>query len=257
MSPSWPVAIILKTAREIMRMRQAGIIVADTLKMLSERIRPGITRRQLDLWAHEFIVSRGGYPTFKGYRGYPASICVSVDAEVVHGIPDDRVLEEGQIVSLDVGVTYRGWVADAAVTVPVGKVSPAAEHLIGVCREALYRGIDRARPGHHLSDISAAIQQYVEANGCSVVRDYVGHGIGRNMHEEPQVPNFGPPGMGPILRPGMTLAIEPMVNLGAPETKVLADGWTVVTADGSLSAHFEHTIAITEADALILTAADL
>ncbi len=247
-------AIILKSPQEIRRMRQAGIIVAHTLDMLAERIRPGISRRQLDIWAHEFIVSRGGYPTFKGYRGYPASICVSVDSEVVHGIPDERILEEGQIVSLDVGVTYRGWIADAAVTVPVGNVSPEAQRLIAVCRGALEKGIEKAIAGNHLSDISAAIQQYVEANGCSVVREYVGHGVGRSMHEEPQVANFGPPGMGPILRPGMTLAIEPMVNLGGHETRVLPDGWTVVTADGSLSAHFEHTVAVTDADPLVLTA---
>lgn len=254
MSTEKPVAIILKRPQEISKMRQAGIIVAETLEMLTDRIKPGIPRKQLDIWANEFIVARGGYPTFKGYRGYPASICVSVDSEVVHGIPDDRLLQEGQIVSLDVGVTYRGWVADAAVTVPVGEISPEAQRLLAICCEALYRGIEKARNGNHLTDISAAIQQYVEGNGCSVVREYVGHGIGRSMHEDPQVPNFGPPGMGPVLRPGMTLAIEPMVNLGAPATRVLPDGWTVVTADGSLSAHFEHTIAITEGEPLILTA---
>ncbi len=250
-------AIILKTTQEIKKMRQAGIIVAETLAMLTERIVPGLRRRQLDVWAHDYIVRKGGYPTFKGYRGYPASICVSVDSEVVHGIPDDRILEEGQIVSLDVGVTYRGWVADAAITVGVGAISPQAQHLLEVCRGALYRGIERARAGNHLSDISAAVQDFVESNGCSVVRDYVGHGIGRNMHEEPQVPNFGPPGMGPLLVRGMTLAIEPMVNLGSPATKVLSDGWTVVTEDGSLSAHFEHTIAVTDGDPLVLTSLDL
>jgi len=196
--------------------------------------------------AEEYIKRHGGIPAFKGYRGYPRSLCVSVNEEVVHGIPGKRKLKEGDIVSLDLGVLMDGYYGDAAITVPVGKVSELAKKLIKVTEEALYRGIEMARPGNRLSDISHAIQTHVEKAGFSVVREFVGHGIGKQLHEEPQVPNFGPPNRGPRLEPGMVLAIEPMVNTGTWEVRILPNGWTVVTADGGLSAHFEHTVAITD-----------
>ena len=220
--------------------------MARALKYLKAFIREGITTEELDRLAEEYIKRHGGIPAFKGYRGYPRSLCVSVNEEVVHGIPGKRKLKEGDIVSLDLGVLMDGYYGDAAITVPVGKVSELAKKLIKVTEEALYRGIEMARPGNRLSDISHAIQTHVEKAGFSVVREFVGHGIGKQLHEEPQVPNFGPPNRGPRLEPGMVLAIEPMVNTGTWEVRILPNGWTVVTADGGLSAHFEHTVAITD-----------
>jgi len=220
--------------------------VARALKYLKAFIKEGITTEELDRLAEEYIKRHGGIPAFKGYRGYPRSLCVSVNEEVVHGIPGKRRLKEGDIVSLDLGVLMDGYYGDAAITVPLGKVSELARRLIKVTEEALYRGIEMARPGNRLSDISHAIQSHVEKAGFSVVREFVGHGIGKELHEEPQVPNFGPPNRGPRLEPGMVLAIEPMVNTGTWEVRILPNGWTVVTADGGLSAHFEHTVAITD-----------
>ncbi|MFO7171983.1 MAG: type I methionyl aminopeptidase [Bacillota bacterium] len=245
--------IILKSAREIAVMREAGRIAAQVHEELRKAIRPGITTRELDALAERLIRQAGAIPTFKGYRGYPASICTSVNDEVVHGIPGDRVLREGDIVAIDLGVTYKGYVGDCAYTWPVGKVSPEVERLLRVTREALERAIAECRPGRRLGDIGYAVQSYVESHGFSVVREYCGHGIGANMHEDPQVPNYGRPGTGLVLRPGMVLAIEPMVNTGTWMTRVLPDQWTVVTADGGYSAHFEHTVAITDHGPEILT----
>jgi len=234
-------------------MREAGRIVAETLALLEKAVEPGITTQELNDLAEKFILSRGAYPSFKGYRGFPASICVSVNEEVVHGIPGLRKLSEGDIISIDIGVVLQGYHSDAAITVPVGRIPPEIQRLLSVTQEALWRGISQARPGRRLSDISHAIQAHVEKNGYSVVREFVGHGIGRTMHEEPQVPNYGRPGRGPRLEPGMTLAIEPMVNQGRPEVRVLENGWTVITADGSYSAHFEHTVAVTADGPKVLT----
>lgn len=245
----------VKTKEELALMREAGRIVAITLAGLTGMIKPGVSTADLDAVTEEMIRQHGAIPSFKGYGGFPASLCTSINEEVVHGIPSpERILAEGDIISLDVGAVYEGWHGDAAITVPVGKTSRVAQRLISVTREALYRGIAKARSGRHLSDISWAIQSYVESKGFSVVRQYVGHGIGRSMHEDPQIPNFGPPGMGPVLKPGVTLALEPMVNVGTFRTVVKPDKWTVVTEDGQLSAHFEHTVAVTEGDPLILTA---
>ncbi|RLA79743.1 MAG: type I methionyl aminopeptidase [Deltaproteobacteria bacterium] len=238
--------INLRTKEEIEKLRRSNRLVAQALLKVREAIRPGVTTAELDRIAEETIRKGGGRPAFKGYRGYPANLCVSVNEEVVHGIPGPRRLQEGDIVSLDLGVLMDGYYGDAAITVPVGKVSEEAQKLIEVTEEALHKGIEKARVGNRLYDISHAIQSWVESFGFSVVRDFVGHGIGRQLHEEPQVPNFGPPNQGPRLMVGMVLAIEPMVNAGGWQVKVREDGWTVVTADGSLSAHFEHTIAITE-----------
>ncbi len=245
--------IVLKSPAEIRQMRAAGRVVALTLEALGEAVRPGVTTAQLDRLAQELLDRHGAISAFKGYRGYPACICTSVGSVVVHGIPGPRVLEEGEIIGIDVGAIVDGYYGDAARTFPVGQVSALAQRLLQVTEEALYKGIARARPGNRLSDISHAIQAYVEAAGFSVVREFVGHGIGRQMHEEPQVPNLGPPGRGPRLKAGMTLAIEPMVNAGRPEVMLLDDQWTVVTRDGSLSAHFEHTVAITPDGPEILT----
>ncbi len=246
--------IIIKSAREIEIMRQAGRIVAETLALLSDKIRPGITTRELDALVYRTITKQGATPSFKGYRGFPASLCVSVNSEVVHGMPDKRVLREGDIVSLDVGAYYRGFHGDAAMTVGVGQVNSRAVALIEATKAALAAGIAAARAGARVGDISSAIQITAESRGFSVVRQYTGHGVGRDLHEEPLVPNFGSPGQGPLLRPGMTLALEPMVNMGDWQVMVQPNGWTVVTRDGSLSAHFEHTIAIREGEADILTA---
>lgn len=225
-------------------MREAGRAVAQTLDGLRELVRPGVTTRELDRFAAASLRARGMRPAFKGYRGYPANLCASPNEVVVHGIPSDRALAEGDVLSLDLGAEYQGFYGDAALTLPVGRVSPAAERLLAVTAEALRLGIEQARPGNRLHDISWAIQHCAEAAGYGVVRDYVGHGIGRAMHEDPQVPNFGKPGSGPRLQAGMVLAIEPMVNAGGAAVEVLDDGWTVVTADRCLSAHFEHTVAI-------------
>jgi methionyl aminopeptidase len=236
--------IILKTPEEIEAMAKAAKLVAEALEYLKMHVCPGVTTEDLDRLAEEFILSRGGRPAFKGYRNYPKTLCVSVNDQVVHGIPSKRVLKEGDIVGLDLGAIVDGFYGDAAVTVPVGAISDEAAKLLRVTEEALYAGIDQAVVGKRLSDISHAIQDRAEAAGFSVVRDFVGHGIGRQLHEEPQVPNYGKPGQGPRLQAGMILAIEPMVNIGTSEVRILDDQWTAVTKDGSLSAHFEHTVAI-------------
>jgi methionyl aminopeptidase len=250
--------IILKTPREIEKMREANRIVAEILARIGEVMAPGVTTGDLDRIAEEMIRNAKGRPAFKGYvmrnnTPYPACICSSVNDEVVHGIPGPRVLKEGDVVGVDVGVEYMDFVGDAARTYPVGRISPEAEKLLSVTEEALYRGIKQATPGNRLQDISAAVQRHVEANGFSVVRDFVGHGVGRSMHEPPQIPNYVAGGWNPRLEPGMTLALEPMVNQGTWRIKLLSDEWTAVTADGKLSAHFEHSIAVTENGALILS----
>ena len=246
--------IIRKGHAEIERIARAGGLVAETIAHVGERIEPGITLLELDRIADEFIRSRGGVPTFEGYRGYPASICASPNDMIVHGIPGEYALADGDILSVDVGVTLGGFVADSAWTFPVGEISEDADRLLQTCEAALYAGIDQARPGKHIGDISAAVQALVEEAGFTVVRALVGHGVGRNMHEEPQIPNYGEPGRGPLLQEGMTLAIEPMINAGEPEIVIAEDKWSILTADGSLSAHFEHTVAVTEAGPRILTA---
>lgn len=245
--------IYLKSQKEIEKIRRSCQLVAQTLEALKGLIKPGVTAEELDRFAEEFIRKRGGVPAFKGYRGYPKTLCVSVNEEVVHGIPDKRRLKEGDIVSLDLGIVIDGYYGDAAITVAVGEVSELAKRLIKVTEEALYKGIEQARPGNRLTDISHAIQRHVEEAGFSVVREFVGHGIGRQLHEDPQVPNFGPPNRGPRLEAGMVLAIEPMVNAGTWQVRISENGWTVVTADGGLSAHFEHTVAITSNGPEILT----
>ena len=245
--------IVIKTPEEIEKMAKACKIVAEILEDLKTFVKPGITTKEIEMFAEEKIISKGGTPAFKGYRGYPASICTSVNSQVVHGIPSRVRLNEGDVLSVDLGVYNDGFYGDGAVTLPVGEVSPLAKKLLKVTEEALYKGIDKATPRNRVSDISYAIENYVEANGFSVVKAFVGHGIGMSLHEEPQVPNFGISGQGPRLKEGMTLAIEPMVNTGGYEVNILDDGWTAVTLDGGLSAHFEHTIAITDGDARILT----
>jgi len=245
--------IVLKGPEEIALMRQAGRADGEVLAILRQEIRPGLMLKKLDDVVRREFAKREVIPTFLDYQGYPARVCVSVNDEVVHGIPDRRVLQEGDIVSIDLGATYKGFVGDAAITVGVGRISPEAERLVRVTEEALWQGIKAARAGARLGEISAAIQAHAEGNGFSVVREYVGHGVGRNMHEDPQVPNFGPPDRGPLLQKGMTLALEPMVTAGDWPTKKDSDGWTVRTADGSLAAHFEHTIVITEGEAEVLT----
>jgi methionyl aminopeptidase len=236
--------IILKTSDEIQIMAKASKLVAETLDALKREVRPGVTTDDLDRVADEFIRSRGGVPAFKGYRNYPKTLCASVNEQVVHGIPSKRILKEGDIIGLDLGAIVESFYGDSAVTVPVGRINPKVQELLRVTEEALYKGIDQAVVGNRLSDISHAIQRHVEAAGFSIVTEFVGHGIGRRLHEEPQVPNYGEPGQGPRLQAGMVLALEPMVNMGASGVRVLEDQWTAVTQDGSLSAHFEHTIAI-------------
>jgi methionyl aminopeptidase len=245
--------IVCKSAAEIDRMRAANALVADVLAELAAMVAPGVTTRELDAAAERLVRSRGAEPAFKGYRGYPATLCASVNEEVVHGIPSPRKLVEGDIVSLDMGVKLNGFYGDSAITVPVGRVAPEVLDLLRITQEALERGIEQVRPGGRISDIGHAIQQHVEAHGFSVVREFVGHGIGASLHEEPQIANYGEPGRGPRLVEGMVLAIEPMVNMGRPAVKVLSDGWTAVTRDGSLSAHFEHTVAVTKDGPLVLT----
>jgi methionyl aminopeptidase len=246
--------IIIKSRNEIATMREAGRIVSRTLQTLAEDIRPGMRTQELDAICVQELTRYGARSSFKGYRGFPANLCVSINNEIVHGIPGERILREGDVVSLDVGAVLDGFQGDAAITVGVGDISPEARRLLEATEGALRVGIAAARKGARLGDISSAIQNYAESRGFSVVREYTGHGIGREMHEEPQIPNFGLPGQGIVLREGMTLAIEPMVNAGDWHTVVCDDHWTVVTADGSLSAHFEHTIAITEGEPEILTA---
>ncbi len=246
--------IVVKSMHEFLLMQKAGRIVATVLNELEAAIKPGVTTKELDEIAETTILKLGGVPAFKGYGGFPASICTSVNEEVVHGIPGKRVLKEGDIISIDVGAFYEGYCGDAARTFPVGKISPLAEQLLQVTKEALEKGVAMAKVGNRLTDISHAIQTHVEASGFSVVRQYVGHGIGQKMHEEPQVPNYGLPGRGPRLKAGMALAIEPMVNTGEFPVRTLSDNWTVVTQDGSLSAHFEDTVFITEDGNEVLTA---
>ncbi len=246
--------IIRKSAAELERMAEAGAIVVRTLELIGEHVRPGVTTAELDGIADELIRSEGGAPTFKGYRGYPASICASPNAMIVHGIPGAYTLEEGDILSVDVGVTLHGFVADSAYTFAVGEISDQAEALLDACRTALDAGIEQARVGNRVGDISAAVQRATEAAGFSVVRALVGHGVGRTMHEEPQIPNFGEPGRGPLLQEGMTIAIEPMITAGRPEIVVEDDRWSISTEDGSLAAHFEHTVAVTAEGPRILTA---
>ena len=248
--------IILKSPEEIGKMRRAGRIVASTRERVLAAVRPGVTTGQLDAIADEHLSAEGATASFKGYRGFPASICTSVNEQIVHGIPGDRTLRDGDLLSLDFGAIWDGYHGDSAVSVFVGEPPSAeAEKLVLVTEESLEAGISQIRAGGRLSDIGTAVQQVVEGAGFSVVREYVGHGIGQSLHEDPQIPNYGPPGRGPELRPGMVLAVEPMVNLGGWETRLLEDDWTVVAADGSLSAHFEHTIALTETGPEILTAA--
>jgi methionyl aminopeptidase len=247
--------IIRKSQDEIEAMARAGRVVVETLELLGEAVEPGVTTRELDAVAEEHIRSRGGVPTFKGYRGFPASICTSPNAMVVHGIPGPYRLEEGDLISLDVGVTLDGFVADSAYTFPVGDVDSEAQRLLEAGQAALAAGIAEARSGNHVGDISAAVQRATEEAGFSVIRSLVGHGVGRSMHEEPQVPNHGQPGRGPRLSPGMTLAIEPMISAGSDGVFVADDQWSISTVDGSLSAHFEHTVAITENGPRILTEA--
>ncbi|WP_053364789.1 type I methionyl aminopeptidase [Bacillus sp. FJAT-27245] len=245
--------IICKTPRELKIMREAGRIVALTHEELKKHIVPGITTNELDRIAEQVIRRHDAIPSFKGYNGFTGSICASVNEELVHGIPGGRILKEGDIISIDIGAKYNGYHGDSAWTYPVGEVDGETARLLEVTEQSLYTGLEEAKPGERLTNISHAIQVYVEANGFSVVREYVGHGVGQDLHEEPHVPHYGPPNKGPRLKPGMVLAVEPMVNAGSRYVKTLADNWTVVTADGKNCAHFEHTIAITEEGFEILT----
>ena len=245
--------IIRKSPEELEKIAAAGQVLARTLTMLKTKARAGVTTGELDEAAERFIRSQGGEPAFLGYRGFPGSICASPNSMVVHGIPGRYELSRGDILSIDVGVILDGWVADAAITVPVGNVTPVAKQLLTTTRESLFAGVEQCRPGNRLGDVSHAIQQRVEADGFGVIRALVGHGIGRDMHEDPQIPNFGNPGSGPLLAEGMVLAIEPMVNVGAPPIRVGEDNWSVYSQDGSLAAHFEHTVAITADGPRIMT----
>jgi methionyl aminopeptidase len=247
--------ITIKSDEEIKIMREAGRVVGQTLQLLCEAVKPGLVVKELDKIVRREYARRGVVPTFLGYAEppYPATVCVSINEDLVHGIPGDRVIKEGDIVSIDLGATYKGFVGDSALTVGVGDITPEAQRLIDVTRESLMRGIKAARAGVRLGVVSNTIGEYIESEGFGVVREYVGHGVGRQMHEEPQVPNYGPPDRGPVLRKGMVLALEPMVTVGDWRTKKQADGWTVSTLDGSLCAHFEHTIAITDGEAEVLT----
>jgi methionyl aminopeptidase len=250
--------IVCRSAAELDRMREAGRLVGEVLTELAAHVAPGVTTADLDLLAEKRIAQAGATAAFKGYHGYPATICASINDEVIHGIPSGRrVLNEGDVISIDVGASLDGYYGDSAVTLPVGQVSEEAARLLRVTEESLYKAIEKVRAGGRVSDIGHEVQRHVEAYGFSVVREFVGHGIGQRMHEEPQVPNYGEPGRGPRLAEGMVLAIEPMVNAGKAAVKVLADGWTAVTRDGSLSAHFEHTVAVTAEGPLILTAREV
>ena len=245
--------IAIKNERELTLMRKACRITAAARALAGEMVRPGVTTKQIDQAVHDYIVSQGATPSFLNYNGYPASACISVNNTVIHGIPDGRVLKEGDIVSIDVGAYIGGFHGDCAATFACGEISPEAQRLIDVTRQSFYEGIAHARKGNRVSDISHAVQSYVEANGFSVVRAFIGHGVGANLHEEPEVPNFGKPGRGPRLIPGMTIAVEPMVNAGTYDVRVLRDNWTTVTADGKLSAHYENTVLITDGEPEILT----
>lgn len=248
--------ITIKNAHQLEAMRQACKITAAARALAGEMVRPGVTTRQIDKAVHDFIVSQGAKPSFLNYSGYPASACISVNSTVIHGIPSDYALREGDVVSVDVGAYYKGFHGDCAATFPCGAISAQAQRLIDVTKQSFFEGLAFVRPGHRVSDISHAIQSYVESNGYSVVRAFVGHGVGAQLHEEPEVPNFGAPGHGPRLLPGMTLAIEPMVNMGTYQVHVLKDRWTTVTADGKLSAHYENTVLITDGEPEILTVAE-
>ena len=245
--------IVIKNGHDISSMRQACKITAAARALAGEMVRPGVTTKEIDKAVREFIVSQGAKPSFLNYHGFPGSACISVNSTVIHGIPDGYVLKDGDIVSVDVGAFYKGFHGDCAATFPCGTISAEAEKLIAVTKQSFFEGIRFAKLGHRVSDISHAIQTYVESNGFSVVRSFVGHGVGAQLHEEPEVPNFGNPGRGPRLLPGMTLAIEPMVNAGVYDVRVLKDGWTTVTADGKLSAHYENTVLITDGEPEILT----
>ena len=245
--------IAIKNERELAFMRQACKITAAARALAGEMVRPGVSTEQIDKAVHDYIVSQGARPSFLNYNGYPASVCISVNDTVIHGIPGGYELQEGDIVSIDVGAYYKGFHGDCAATFPCGAISAKAEKLIKVTKQSFFEGLRFAKRGHRVSDISHAIQTYVESNGYSVVRSFVGHGVGAQLHEEPEVPNFGAPGRGPRLIPGMTLAIEPMVNEGVHDVRVLKDGWTTVTADGKLSAHYENTVLITDGEPEILT----
>lgn len=245
--------ISLKNSREIKIMKKCNEIVAYARQAVAEMIEPGVTTLELDQKAEAIICQHGGKPAFKGYRGFPATICASINHEVVHGIPGKRKLKKGDVIGIDMGVIYEGYYGDSAATFPVGEVSKSALRLLKITQESLYKGIQAAQPGGRLNDIGSAVQEYVEEAGYSVVREFVGHGIGEALHEDPQVPNFGVKGTGIKLQPGMVLAIEPMVNEGKPEVRILDDGWTAVTVDGKLSAHFEHSVAITESGPVILS----
>jgi len=245
--------ISIKSAQDLEIMREGGRILASVMKELGAMVEPGVTPRQIDQRGHELITKAGGVPSFLDYNGFPASVCISVNEAIVHGIPDDRELQPGDIVGLDLGVFLGGFHTDSAWTFPVGEISETTQRLLNVTRESMYQGIAKAKAGNRIGDVSATIQKYVESNGYSVVTELVGHGIGKSLHEEPSVPNYGKPGRGPAIREGMTFCVEPMVNQGTPKTKTLADKWTMITADRKLSAHFEHTIAITKNGPLILT----
>ncbi len=245
--------ISIKNKRELQAMKEACVISARALKLAGEAVQPGVTTAEIDREVRRYIESQGAKPSFLGYGGFPASACISVNNVVIHGIPDKRVIKEGDIVSVDVGAFLNGFHGDNAATFAAGKVSPEAQALMDATRESLYEGIKAAQAGNRIGDIGAAVQRYVEVRGYSVVRQFVGHGVGASLHEDPSVPNFGTPGRGPRLLPGMTIAIEPMINAGVSEVKILNDGWTTVTADGKLSAHFEHSIAITPDGPVILT----
>jgi len=245
--------IICKSSAEIERLRRSGRMARGLLEELRERVQPGIRTRDLEKYIEKRIAQLGARPAFKGYRGYPCCLCTSVNSEVIHGIPSERALKKGDILSLDLGVVVDGYFGDSAITVPVGEISESTQRLLRVTQESLQLAIEQARLGNRLGDVCATVQRHVEENGYSVVREFVGHGIGRELHEEPQVPNFGQPGHGPVLKQGMVLAIEPMVNAGGPAVRVLADNWTAVTADGALSAHFEHMVAVTRNGPDILT----
>jgi methionyl aminopeptidase len=245
--------IICKSPAEIEKLRRSGRMARGLLEELQERVQPGVSTIELEKYIERRITQLGARPAFKGYRGYPCCLCASVNSEVIHGIPSERSLEKGDILSLDLGVVLDGYYGDSAITVPVGEIPESTQRLLRVTQEALQLAIDKARLGNRLGDISATVQRYAEDNGYSVVREFVGHGIGRQLHEEPQIPNFGKPGHGPVLKQGMVLAIEPMVNAGGPEVRVLADNWTAVTADGTLSAHFEHMVAVSRNGPDVLT----
>jgi methionyl aminopeptidase len=247
--------IVRKSAQEIEAMARAGVLVAETLALCAEVLEPGLTMLELDRIAEEYIRSKGGVPTSKGYKGFPAALCLSPNSMVVHGIPTDYRAQEGDLISVDLGVTLNGLVADSAVTLPVGEIDAEAQRLLDVCQDALAAGIAEAQIGNHLSDISHAVQTVVEEAGFSVVRSLVGHGVGRSYHEDPQIPNYGPPGRGPLLQEGMTLAIEPMITAGSPDVYVHEDDWSISSVDDSLAAHFEHTVAVTQDGPRILTKA--